>query len=146
MTTGSRRCQALVQVRAGMGTHVGHADRPVTVQRQVVTTWDNAGYIADAPEGGIVSRWRMLRLEVVRLVRQPWRLAVFAGAVVYATWLDDQIPEHGLGRVVLQLLLEVPVIVLAYAFMLLPPVRDNSTEQNANLERGGESAGRSSGE
>lgn len=85
-----------------------------------------------------MSRWRMLWLAVVRAVRQPWRLAVVAGVVVYATWLDEQIPEHGLGRFLLQLLLEVPAMILAGAFMLLPPVEANSAEQNADLEHGGE--------
>ncbi|MFE9694459.1 hypothetical protein [Micromonospora sp. NPDC005806] len=92
-----------------------------------------------------MSRWQMLRFEIVRLICQPWRLAAVAGVVVYATWLDGQIPEHGLGRFVLQLLLEVPAMILAGAFILLPPVQASSTEQNPNLEHGGASADRSSG-
>ncbi|WP_123809835.1 hypothetical protein [Micromonospora globispora] len=111
-----------------------------------MTTWENATKSQAYLGGGIVSRWQMLRFAMVRLICQPWRLAVVAGVVVYATWLDEQIPEHGLGRFVLQLLLEVPAMILAGAFMLLPPVQADSTEQNANLEHGGEAADRSSGE
>jgi len=93
-----------------------------------------------------LSTWRTLRLEAIRLVRQPWRLALFIGLLVGTAWLLERIPEHGLGNHLLRLLMEVPGMILAGAIMILPPVRAGSSEQDMGAARDGEAEDRSSSE
>lgn len=61
----------------------------------------------------------------VRLVMQPWRLAVLLGAAVLSAWLEQHLPTNGIGRFLSQTAITTGALLIAGPFVLLPPISDN---------------------
>jgi hypothetical protein len=61
---------------------------------------------------------------VLRLFKQPWRLAVLLGAAILMSWLKPHLPSNGIAGILWQVAVTTGTLLTVGPFVVLPPISD----------------------